>query len=126
MTAKDSWALLVLLILLFSSLIWVGSWINFIVKARKKQSVDSQAIKRTSIQIGLGAFFSGLLLVIMGLVLQAPPSGGIPILGYVYLFTVCPSLFVLAVLAGFLRAATEIKRKYQMMARPDSEQNLGD
>lgn len=123
MTAKDSWALLLLVILLFSTLIWVGSWVNFIAKARKKQAVNNQAIKRTSIQIGIGAFFSGLLLVIMGLVLQTPPIGGIPFLGYIYLFTVCPGIFVLAVLAGFLRAAIEIKRKYQKIAEPDSEQN---
>jgi hypothetical protein len=123
MTAKDSWALLVLVILLLSILIWVGSWINFMVKARKRQAVSSRAIKQTSIRIGIGAVFSGLLLVTMGLVLQTPPSRGIPVLGYFYLFTVCPSIFVLAVLASFLRTAVEMKRKYHLKAESDEEQD---
>jgi hypothetical protein len=113
MPAKDLWALLVLVIFLLSTLIWVGLWVNFIAKARKGQAVNNRAIKRTSIQLGIGAAFSGLLLVSMSLILQPPPSGGIPLLGYAYLFTVCPGIFALAVLAGFLRTAIEIKRKHE-------------
>lgn len=126
MTAKDYWALLVLVMLLFSTLIWVGSWVSFMTKARKKQVVNRQAIRKASIRIGVGAVCSGLLFVIMGLVLQAPPRGGIPISGYIYLFTVCPGIFVLAVLAGFLRTAIELRSKYEVTKEPDEEQDHVD
>lgn len=123
MTAKDGWALLVLVMLLFSTLIWIGTWVNFMAKARKEKAVSSQAMKKASIRIGVGAFCTGLLFVVMGLVLQAPPSGGIRIPGYIYLFTVCPGIFVLAVLAGFLRTAIEVRRKYEVKAEPDEGQD---
>ena len=126
MTASDYWALLVLAMLLFSTLAWVGPWVSLMTKARKKQAVSNQAIKKASLQIGIGAGCSGMLFVIMGLVLQAPPRDGIPISGYILLFTVCPGVFALAVLAGFLRTAIEIRNKYEVTEEPDEEQDHVD
>jgi hypothetical protein len=95
-------------------------------KARKKQAVSNQVIKKASLQIGIGAGCSGLLFVIMGLVLQAPPRDGIPISGYFFLFTVCPGVFALAVLAGFLRTAIELRSRYEVTEEPDEEQDHVD
>jgi hypothetical protein len=122
MTVQDSRALLVLVILVLSILIWVGSWVNFIVKARKTRSVDNRAIRHTSMQIGIGAFLSGFLIVMLGLVLQPPPSGGIPAEAYVFLFTICPGMLVLAVLVGFLRIVVELRSKYQLPTEPEDDE----
>lgn len=123
MIEQDLWSLLVIALLLISVVSWVIPWSNFIISVYQRKMVNNRLKSRTILRIVLGATCSGVLFVILALLRQIPSTNRISVLGYVYLFTVCPGIFVLFVLAAFLGSSAQLKSKYPVSQGPDIEQD---
>lgn len=123
MIEQDIWSLLVIASLLVSVISWMIPWGNFVISSHRRKVVNNRLKNRTVLRVALGATFSGVLFVILALIRQAPSTSRISVLGYVYLFTICPSIFVLLVVAAFLGSSAQLKSKYRVSQDPDIEQD---
>jgi threonine/homoserine/homoserine lactone efflux protein len=125
MTEQDMWSLLVVVLLVVSIVSWIVPWSNYIIGAYRRKTVNNRLKSRVIIRIVFGATLSGVLFVILALLRQIPSTSEIPVLGYVYLFTICPSIFVLLMLAGFLASSSQLNSKRQASQDADTEQDQG-
>ncbi len=126
MIEQDIWSLLVIVLLLVSIASWMVPWSTFIVSVYRRKTVNNHLRGRVIVRIILGAASSGVLFVVLVLLRQIPSTSKISLLGYVYLFTVCPTIFVLIVLASFLASSAQLKSKYQGSQDADVEHDQRD
>jgi ABC-type enterobactin transport system permease subunit len=108
------------ILFLASTLLWGIPWNRFTEAAKKTKAINVALLRQTAIKVGIGSLGSGLILAILGFIIEAD-SGTLHSMPLLLLgLAIIPIGFVVLILCMFLLKAAALKTMYEAEVKSQS------